>query len=147
MLDWVAGISVGFVLMEPFSWAIHKYLMHGPLWRIHQTHHIHKGKSFWEANDLFSLFFAACSAVLIYYGLSNKNTFVAGGGFGIALYGLMFFVFHDLFIHRRIKGLGKPTFKGFWGKIVRAHLEHHKSTRDPKAKYFGLLYIRDKKNS
>ena len=31
----------GFVLMELFSWVIHKFIMHGPLWKIHQSHHIH----------------------------------------------------------------------------------------------------------
>ena len=138
------ALGLGFLGMEPVSWAVHKYIMHGPLWFIHQTHHIHKGKGFWELNDLFSLFFGGCSAVLIYLGLQGENLWLSGIGFGIALYGLFFFIFHDLLIHKRLPLVRKVKFKGCIGRIVKAHFVHHKSMKHRAARYFGLLYVKDK---
>lgn len=55
MLLYFIYIALGFAAMELSGWFIHKYVMHGPLWMIHKTHHQHS-KSFFEWNDLFSLY-------------------------------------------------------------------------------------------
>ena len=45
-------VIVAFVGMEFAAWATHKYLMHGPLWFLHEDHHVLTGKPL-QKNDLF----------------------------------------------------------------------------------------------
>lgn len=130
--------------MEAFSWFIHKYLFHGPLWFIHRTHH--KPQHGWfEWNDVFSLVFALISMYLMWIDQQEfRNWFWIG--LGITLYGLLYFVLHDGFIHKRFK-----TFKisnSYLLNIKRAHKIHHKSINKNSAKEFGLLitsgnYVKD----
>ena len=43
-----------YVAMEGVAWTNHKYIMHGFLWVLHESHHKpHKGR--FELNDLFFL--------------------------------------------------------------------------------------------
>jgi beta-carotene 3-hydroxylase len=128
-----------FVLMEVISWAMHKYLMHGPLWRIHKTHHVH-GKGFFELNDLFSLFFGSIAVALIVLGLEHNNPYALGAGIGVSVYGLTYFVLHDVLIHRRIKALGRfqnPYLKA----LADAHRDHHRTRERDGAVVFGLLWV------
>ena len=102
------GIGIAllvFLLMEVKAWLMHKYVLHGFLWILHKSHHTPR-KSFWEWNDLF----------FAYYGLLAMLGFILGTenldwrfwtGVGISLYGLAYFVIHDLYIHRRLKIFGK----------------------------------------
>lgn len=71
---------IGFMAMEFSGWFIHKYLMHGILWKIHKTHHTHT-KGFLERNDLFSLLFASVAIVLIFWGLMGG---IIGFGWDLA---------------------------------------------------------------
>ena len=135
------GIVLGtIVAMELFSWFIHKYLFHGPLWFIHRTHH-QANSSWFELNDLFSLFFGAISIYLIWEGhsdLSSKFWF----GTGIAIYGIIYFVFHDWFIHNRYKSF--KTKNAYLLAIRRAHKIHHKSLKKSPSTEFGLLFTSKK---
>ena len=46
-------VAIGvFLLMEPITWATHKYVMHGFLWYLHEDHH-QKSDGFFEKNDYF----------------------------------------------------------------------------------------------
>ena len=46
-------VAIGvFLLMEPITWATHKYVMHGFLWYLHEDHH-QKSDGFFEKNDAF----------------------------------------------------------------------------------------------
>ncbi len=113
--------AIGIVLatllaMECISWAMHKYLFHGPLWFIHKSHHQERS-GFFEWNDVFSLLFWL--------------------GAGISLYGIIYFIFHDWFIHNRFKSF-KTTNRYLLG-IRRAHKIHHKSTEKNPSEEFGLL--------
>lgn len=130
---------LSFVLMEVASWAIHRYIMHGPLWNIHRTHHVH-GKGFFELNDLFSLFFGSIAVALLVVGLANNNPYATGGGLGISIYGLVYFVLHDVLIHRRIKTGGTIKNKYLRG-LAHAHRDHHKSRERDGAIVFGLLWV------
>ncbi len=121
--------------MEAISWLMHKYLFHGPLWFIHQSHH--KPQKTWlEFNDIFSLLFAALSLYLMWSGRDTLNTSFWIGA-GISIYGLIYFVFHDWFIHNRVKPF-KTTNRYLLG-IRRAHKIHHKSTHKNPSEEFGLL--------
>ncbi len=121
--------------MELISWAIHKYLFHGPLWFIHKTHHQQR-HGFLEFNDIFSIGFAALALWLMWAGHENLD-YKFWIGTGISVYGTIYFIFHDWFIHNRLKAF-KSENKYLKG-IRRAHKIHHKSTEKEGSEEFGLL--------
>ncbi|MEM9671748.1 MAG: sterol desaturase family protein [Bacteroidota bacterium] len=129
---------VGFLGMEIFSWAFHKYVMHGALWSIHKTHH-QKQHGYFELNDVFSLFFGSIAVVLIILGLENFD-YRFWIGLGITLYGFVYFILHDILIHRRMKKLKRPS-NHYLDGIARAHRAHHKSDRRDDSVSFGLLLV------
>ncbi|WP_295650969.1 sterol desaturase family protein [uncultured Mucilaginibacter sp.] len=133
-------IVLTLVGMETISWAMHKYLFHGPLWFIHKTHHQEK-HTWFELNDLFSFAFAVFALWLMWKGHLTLNYYFWIGA-GISLYGIIYFVFHDWFIHNRFKSF-KTTNRYLLG-IRRAHKIHHKSMEKEPAEEFGLL-VADKK--
>ncbi|TCD10904.1 fatty acid hydroxylase [Pedobacter frigidisoli] len=126
------------IFMECFSWFIHKYLFHGPLWFLHKSHH-QKSHSFLEWNDLFAILFAGLSLYLMYIDRTNfgYRFFI---GLGITVYGLIYFIVHDWFVHRRLK-----TFKSnntYLQAVRRAHKIHHKNRGKEKGRAFGLLFVK-----
>ncbi|MBL4676249.1 MAG: sterol desaturase family protein [Mucilaginibacter sp.] len=123
------------VFMELASWAMHKYLFHGPLWFIHKTHHQQR-HGWFELNDLFSIGFAALSLWLMWLGHFTLD-YRFWIGLGITIYGIIYFIFHDWFIHNRFKAF-KSNNRYLMG-IRRAHKIHHKSTEKNPSKEFGLL--------
>ena len=134
------GVIVLYIAMEGVAWLSHRYLMHGMLWIWHKDHHQKDPSSFFELNDLFFIIYAVPSAILIICGLAYNLAFGLGAGFGIALYGITYFLVHDVFIHKRIRI--KLPFMGWYFKAVyRAHLAHHGTLTKEGAEYFGLLYI------
>jgi beta-carotene 3-hydroxylase len=123
--------------MELLSWAMHKYLFHGPLWFIHKTHHQER-HGWLELNDVFSIGFAAFALWLIWvghYALDYRMWI----GIGISVYGNVYFIFHDWFIHNRFKAF-KSTNQ-YLMAIRRAHKIHHKSMEKEPAEEFGLLVV------
>lgn len=133
------GFTVlGLVIMEVSGWFIHKYLMHGPLWMIHKTHH-QPSKSFLEWNDLFSLLFGSIAVGLILIGASNLD-YRFWIGIGITLYGVLYFFLHDVLVHRRLKWFDRPKSL-FLKAIFRAHQAHHKTNQKDGAVSFGLFLI------
>lgn len=138
---YIFWLAVGFCGMEAASWLIHKYLMHGILWGIHQTHH-RKSRHFLELNDVFSLMFGGVSVWLIVDGVNTlAPTFWIG--LGIALYGLLYFILHDVLIHRRVRTPFKPVNR-YLVAITKAHQMHHKSPERDGAESFGLLLVHPK---
>ena len=127
-----------FIGMEAFSWAFHKYVMHGLLWNIHKTHHVHT-KGLFELNDVFSLLFGTVAVILIVLG-ANSLDYRFWIGIGISSYGLAYFILHDMLIHKRIKGLKKAR-KGYLRAITIAHRDHHKSRKKSDGVSFGLFVV------
>ncbi len=121
--------------MELLSWAMHKYLFHGPLWFIHKTHHQER-RGWFELNDLFSIGFAAFALWLMWIGHLNLD-YHFWIGTGISIYGIIYFIFHDWFIHNRFKAF-KSNNRYLIG-IRRAHKMHHKSIQKSPSEEFGLL--------
>lgn len=124
-------------LMELLSWAMHKYLFHGPLWFIHKTHH-RQGHTRFELNDLFSIGFAAFALSLMWIGHARLD-YHFWIGTGISTYGIIYFTLHDWFIHNRFKAF-KSNNRYLTG-IRRAHKIHHKSTEKNPSEEFGLLIV------
>lgn len=138
------GVTIATVLgMEFVAWAAHKYLMHGWLWSWHEDHHRphHQKEGFFEKNDLFFLVFAIPSAASYMIGLNAPGlmwlTFV---GIGISIYGAIYFLVHDVYIHRRFKWFRHLDNK-YSRAILRAHGHHHAVTEKYGCRSFGLLAV------
>ncbi len=128
---------IGLVGMEAVAYYSHKYIMHGFLWSLHEDHHRPRTGIF-EKNDLFAVFFSLPSIMLIYLGV-NAYPPLLWLGLGIAGYGVCYFVFHDIIVHRRIDLRYKPK-SGYMKRIVRAHYIHHGTKGKEGAVSFGFLY-------
>lgn len=123
--------------MESVAYLTHRYIMHGPLWNLHESHHVdHEGHL--ERNDWFAVFFALPSIVLIYFG-TNGHPRLLWVGLGIAAYGALYFAFHDLIVHRRID-LGVRPKGRYMRRIIAAHHIHHNVKVRDGASSFGFLY-------
>lgn len=131
-------IALGFATMEFSGWFIHKYLMHGPLWMIHKTHH-QPSKSFFELNDLFSLLFGSVAVLLIFKGIDTFD-YRFWMGVGISLYGVLYFFLHDVLVHRRLKWFDRPK-NTFLKGIFKAHQAHHRTNQKEDAVSFGLFVV------
>ncbi|GMQ31415.1 sterol desaturase family protein [Algoriphagus confluentis] len=138
MIKAIGFVALGFGVMELSGWFIHKYLMHGPLWMIHKTHH-QPSKSFFELNDLFSLLFGGIAVLLIVLGAEELD-YRFWMGVGISVYGILYFILHDVMVHRRLKWLERPK-KGFLKGIFKAHQAHHKTNAKEDAVSFGLFVV------
>lgn len=128
-----------FVFMEFVAWFTHKYVMHGSLWVLHQDHHVHK-PGFFERNDAFFLIFAIPGSLLTIFGTFNPNDIMLMVGLGITLYGLCYFLVHDIFIHQRLK-IFKRTNNRYLRAIRKAHKVHHKHLTKEQGECFGMLYV------
>ncbi|NOQ70566.1 MAG: carotene hydroxylase [Crocinitomix sp.] len=130
-------VVLAFVFMEFMAWFTHKFIMHGFLWNLHEDHHQPRGK-FFQKNDLFFLIFAIPSWLNIMFGFIYQNDIMIGIGFGIAVYGLAYFLVHDILIHRRKKWLDK-TDNRYFRAVRKAHKVHHKNQYKEKGACFGML--------
>src|ERR1043165_6669079 len=108
-----------FFIMEGITWLTHKYVMHGFLWYLHQDHH-KKGPGLFEKNDAFFLIFSVPSILCIFFGTFENKFWLAAIGAGIAMYGLAYFLVHDVIIHQRIKLFTKSN-NGYVRSIRWAH--------------------------
>ena len=129
-----------FVLMEPATWLIHKYVMHGFLWVLHRDHHDHINDGELEKNDYFFVIFALPAIALFYFGSLAGYNYLFFIGLGITLYGIAYFFVHDIFIHQRIKVLTK-TENPYLLAIRRAHKQHHKHLGKEEGECFGFLFV------
>lgn len=119
----IVGLITGsFLFMEFVAWFTHKYVMHGFLWILHKDHHTREHK-FVEWNDLFALIFAFPSVFMIISGAGTYD-YRFWVGIGIALYGLAYFLFHDVLVHRRLPILDKID-NHYFRSVVNAHNDHH----------------------
>lgn len=124
--------------MEAVAWASHKWLMHGPLWILHQSHHVdRKGK--FEANDLFGVFFSLLAIVLIGLGVSG-SPILLGLGLGMTGYGLGYFFIHDTLTHGRLGRIEMPK-SNYLRRLVRAHRIHHSRDAKDGTRNFGFLWV------
>jgi len=125
--------------MEAVAWLEHRYIMHGFLWVWHEDHHkpLRKGL---QLNDLFVLLFAVPSFLCIFLGLLYRVWFVPPIGFGMALYGLAYSLFHDVMFHKRLKWLKLKPRGSYFEGIITAHRLHHRQNQKSGGLSFGFLY-------
>jgi beta-carotene 3-hydroxylase len=125
--------------MEAFAWAMHRWVMHGPGWFLHASHH--RARSGWfEWNDLYAVIFAVPSIVLLYGGVQAGwwpgCTWI---GAGIAAYGAIYFGFHDVIVHKRIAHRYVAR-SAYMKRIVQAHRLHHAVESKHGTVSFGFLW-------
>lgn len=134
------GLILGaFVFMEFVAWFTHKFVMHGFLWNLHEDHHRpHTG--WWEKNDFFTLFFMSIAIFLIIFGLEKKIYYYFSLGLGVTLYGMGYFLFHDIMFHRRLKILRISAGTSYLKRLVKAHATHHQSRDQRQATCYGFLF-------
>ena len=128
------------ISMEAVAWLTHKYVMHGLLWRLHKDHHKKTSVGFFEDNDFFFLIFAAPSFAMILFGLRDHHSYLFWAGIGVAMYGILYFLVHDIFIHQRFKWL-RHTDNAYFKAIRRAHKVHHKHLTKEEGECFGMLWV------
>lgn len=134
-----------FAGMEFMAWFAHKYVMHGILWSWHRDHHNpHEKEGFFEKNDRFFFVFAVPSASCYILGSLLPDYFwLFFVGVGISLYGLVYFLIHDVYIHQRFKWFRQLDNK-YSRAILRAHGAHHAKQTKEDCESFGLLVINRK---
>jgi beta-carotene 3-hydroxylase len=128
-----------FFFMEGVAWFTHKYIMHGVLWRWHRSHHkVHSHAL--ERNDLFAFVFSLPAIATIVIGSEFPQLqFLMYIGFGVTGYGIFYFIFHDIIVHRRIKIPFKAK-SAYMKRIMNAHYIHHKVHSKEGAEAFGFLW-------
>jgi len=140
---YAAVITAAFVFMEWYAWFMHKYVMHGFLWILHEDHHRYH-ESWLEKNDIFTLFFSSIAVIVIYCGTTYAMPLVIAAGIGITLYGVCYFLFHDVMFHRRIKFLKLKPVTRYLRRIINAHATHHQKFYQQQAVAFGFLFAGSK---
>ncbi len=125
------------VAMEGVAYLMHRFLMHGPLWFLHESHHV-RDKGRFELNDLFGVFFAIPSIILIWFG-THGQPHLLPVGLGMTAYGAIYFGFHDVIVHRRIPHRLKFG-NAYLQRIVKAHRIHHATRSKDGAVSFGFVY-------
>ena len=125
--------------MEFNAWWLHKYVMHGALWNLHEDHH-KPYHSVFQKNDAFFLVFAVPSWLLIMLGMMYGSSVSVYVGYGIAVYGIAYFLIHEVLIHQRFKWF-KKTNNFYFRAIRKAHKIHHKKQGKKDGECFGMLVV------
>ncbi len=140
-MEYIVHISIciiTFTIMEFMAWFTHKYVMHGFLWNLHSDHHKKDHDSWFERNDFFFIFYAVISIVLFLVWRYDIFIYGLSIGIGVFLYGLAYFLVHDIFIHQRFKWFKRVNSR--YAKAVRrAHKMHHKHLGKKDGECFGML--------
>ncbi|MDY8107995.1 sterol desaturase family protein [Fulvimarina sp. 2208YS6-2-32] len=137
-LYYVAITLVTVGLMEVYAWWAHKFIMHGNFgWGWHKSHH-EETEGWFEKNDLYAVVFAGFAIALFTVGHYLSPTLLAIG-WGITLYGLLYFVAHDGLVHQRWPFNYVPH-RGYAKRLVQAHRLHHAVEGREHCVSFGFLY-------
>lgn len=143
-------LVAAYFFMEFVAWSSHKYVMHGFLWKWHADHHRkdhmqgmpkHTVDKTFEKNDLFFIIYALPGVVLMIIGFALAYHPFVFISIGITLYGLTYFVIHDIIIHNRIALFKNASKNHFVKAIINAHTAHHKPKNKKDFNNYGLLFF------
>lgn len=144
---WLKILIVGlaFLAMEFMAWFTHKFIMHGFLWKWHEDHHNPQLKhGFFEKNDRFFLVFAIPSFICYLAGsLIEGYQNLLFVGIGISIYGIAYFLVHDVYIHKRFQWFNHLEGK-YSRAILKAHGAHHAKQTKEDCESFGMLIVNPK---
>ena len=141
-MNWIVP-SLIFVVtvaaMELFAYVMHRWVMHGPGWFLHASHHRVRTGPF-EWNDLYGAIFAVPSIIMLWLGVQGGwGDWATAVGAGIAAYGAIYFGFHDWIVHRRLPHRIVPK-SAYFKRIVQAHRLHHVVESKHGTVSFGFLW-------
>ena len=128
-----------FAFMEFAAWSLHRFVMHGFLWILHEDHHTPNKNRWWQKNDAFAVFFAVPSFLSILFGSYWWDSHWATFGYGIMAYGIAYFFIHEVVIHRRLKFLKLDHW--YFRAVIRAHRDHHAKRVKEDGLNFGMLIV------
>lgn len=114
------------ILMEPITTFIHRFIMHknGMSW--HKSHHERIGQRF-ELNDLFPIVFSFFAIALFIIGISTPTVrYIA---IGITIYGVLYFIVHEIIIHSRFAQVKSDNFIFRYWRF--SHNVHHQYNSAP----------------
>lgn len=124
--------------MEGFAYAMHRWVMHGPGWFLHASHHRPRAGN-WELNDLYFVIFATPAILLLLGGVQlGWGSWATAVGAGVTAYGAIYLGFHDIIVHRRIGHHYLPRSR-YMKRIVQAHRLHHAVETKAGTVSFGFL--------
>ena len=132
-------VVVAFLLMEPLTYLVHRYVMHGLGRRFHRSHHRRwprrsADEGFLEANDVFPAVFAAVTMVALAIGLNVRGlTALVPVCVGATLYGAAYAFVHDAYIHQRLPVRWQHRHLD---RLADAHALHHRFGGEP----YGMLW-------
>jgi beta-carotene 3-hydroxylase len=129
----VLAAVIAFVLMEPLTYAAHRWVMHGAGWVLHRSHHRVAADGVLEANDWFPVIFAAVTIMAMAAGTISPTVHVLVPiGVGVTAYGAAYAFVHDVYIHGRFARI--PTVRPL-ERFRAAHALHHRFGGEP----YGML--------
>ena len=135
----IAAAVAALVGMEVVAYVAHRWVMHGFLWGLHRSHHQPHDRLL-EANDWFAVMGAAPAIGLIFAGtVLGMGNVLMWLGIGITGYGLIYFGFHDIIVHRRVPVSWVPRSR-YMKRIVQAHRLHHVVETRAGTVSFGFIY-------
>ncbi|MDH3322931.1 MAG: sterol desaturase family protein [Flavobacteriaceae bacterium] len=139
-IQYILITLVTFLCMEAVTWLTHKFVMHGLLWYFHEDHHQPRYQNRFERNDIFFVIFAIPSILLFYTGVDNGINYKFFIGLGVLIYGISYFLIHDVLIHQRFKWFKNTNNKYLLG-LRKAHKIHHKHLGKEDGECFGMLLV------
>lgn len=134
----VVAAAIAFVVMEPVTYAAHRWVMHGVGWALHRSHHrIRRSSGGFreqvEANDWFPVMFAAATILAMATAtVAPAFHLLMPIGVGVTAYGAAYAFVHDLYIHGRFVRL--PVLPPL-ERLREAHAVHHRFGGEP----YGML--------
>ena len=133
----VLVVVVTVFAMEGIALLTHKYLMHGPGWGWHRSHHEPHDGAF-EKNDLYAVVFGALAMALFIYASSESGP-LYWIAVGMTIYGFLYAVVHDGLVHQRWPFRHVPR-NPYLKRLVQAHRLHHVVEGREGCVSFGFLY-------
>jgi beta-carotene 3-hydroxylase len=125
---------LAFLAMEPVTYAVHRWVMHGPGRRLHASHHRQRPRGF-EANDAYPVVFACIVLAVMAVGFNVGGwSWLVPVALGVTAYGGAYALVHDVYIHRRLPLFGSRRVR-FLERLAAAHRVHHQTCGEP----FGML--------
>ena len=122
-----------FLAMEPVAYAAHRWLMHGPGWGWHRSHHQRRVGPL-ERNDRYPATFAATTVTAMAVGAAvPRLRWLLPVGAGVTAYGAAYAYVHDVHIHGRVPALDVDS--ALLDRLATAHHQHHRGGGEP----YGML--------
>ena len=135
-----AIVLISVIGMEIFAWVIHKYVMHGPGWGWHESHHT-ETEGLFEKNDLYAVVFSFIAAGFFIIG-SMGVTWLWFVGLGLTIYGILYGIVHEGLVHRRLPFPRKARGR-YLKRLVQAHRLHHAAHTKEGCVSFGFIWAED----